>query len=191
MRLASRRSLRAAGLLVMPGEGNRCGWQQISDQVGDQGGQVDRVNGFAGRGQFGLSPPAVATVVATLELIQPSGVYLVTGDAVEEEVIAEQPAGPPQVGAAGRIRDRVQVGACDGEPDFLAQLARCGFRETSPDWTSNSRSEASSSSTRADLRVNSVMERTVRYAGAGGGYRPPAAVPRSDLGDRSCWCWVW
>ena len=83
------------GLLVMPGKGNQCSWQPASDQVGDQGGQVGWVDGFAGRGQFGLSPPAVATVVSALELVQPSGVDLVTGDAVEEEVIAEQSAGPP------------------------------------------------------------------------------------------------
>src|SRR5215469_2863245 len=110
----------SCSLLVMPGEGNRCSWQPASDQVGDQGSQVSRVNGLAGRGQFGLSPPAVATVVPALQLVQPSGVYLVTGDAMEEEVIAEQPAGPLQVGAAGRVRDRVQLRGRDGEPGFLA-----------------------------------------------------------------------
>jgi hypothetical protein len=114
----------------MPGKGNRCSWQLASDQVGDQGSQARRVNGFAGRSKFGLSPPAMATVVPALELVQPSGVYLVTGDAMEEEVVAEQSAGPPQVGAAGRVRDRVQVSGCDGEPGLLAQLPRRGFRET-------------------------------------------------------------
>lgn len=113
----------------MPGEGDWRRWQPPSNEVRDQGSQACRVDGFAGCGQFGVRPPAVAAVVAALELIQPGGIYLVAGDAAEKEVIAEQPAGPAQVGAAGGVGDRMQVGGGDSKPGFFAQLACCGVRE--------------------------------------------------------------
>src|SRR6266480_669098 len=102
------------GELVMPGEGDWRGWQSPSDQLGDQGSQPGWVDGFAGCGQLSLGPPVVAAEVLALELGQPGRVYLVAGDAVQEEVIAEQSAGPAQVGAAGGVGDWVQVGGGGG-----------------------------------------------------------------------------
>lgn len=55
-----------------------------------------RVDRFGGGGELGLSPPAVAAVMLTLELSQPGGVHLVAGDAAQEEVIPEQPTGQPR-----------------------------------------------------------------------------------------------
>src|SRR5215467_3087665 len=68
-------------------------------------------------------------VVPALELIQPGRVHLVADDAAQEEVIAEQSAGPAQFGAAGGIGDRVQGGGRNGEPGFFAQFACRGVSE--------------------------------------------------------------
>jgi hypothetical protein len=113
----------------MPREGDWRGRQASGDQVGDQSGQANRINGFARCGQFSVGPPAVAAVVLALELIQPCRVYLVAGDSVEEEVIAEQPAGPALVRAAWGLSDRVQVGEHSGQPGLFAQFPCCGVSE--------------------------------------------------------------
>jgi hypothetical protein len=110
--------------------------------------------------------------VLALELGQPGRVYPMAGDAVQEEVIAEQSAGPAPVGAAGGVGDRVQVGGAAVSPissrsSYAAASANLspsstpppGANHAWPDWTNSSRSEASSSSTRADLRTNSAITR--------------------------------
>lgn len=77
------------------------------------------------------------------ELVQPGRVYLVAGDAAEEEVIAEQPAGPAQVRAASGIGNRVQVGGGNGKPGFFAQLPRRGVNEALAFFEATARREPS------------------------------------------------
>src|SRR4051794_33407057 len=117
----------------MPGENDRALEGAAAKQIAQQRDETERVDRFGGRRQFVDGPPSVAAVMRAFQLLHSAGVDLVGIDAVVEEVIAEHPAGPAELGISAGVRHRVtEDGRVDQEPDLLVEFPGRGRWSVSP-----------------------------------------------------------